>query len=174
MLSFPNCDYFLSVWQTIMAGHPMVSASAAPNPSTTANSKPNSYDDQSFGGDLDFGSQAAASAKIDNVYRVPAPQSILEEYKPSFYNHPRKVASYMGTINNNFGKGGSFTKFQEQYGTTSEGAQIDDSYENEAPLTGPMVVKVYPDGTPVKENVPLPQDEDLRQYKLSKVKLPNY
>lgn len=153
----------------------MVTTNSAPSPSTTANSKPNSYDDQSFGSNLDFGSQAAASAKIDNEYRVPAPQSILDQYNPSStYNYPRKIASYISTINNNFGKGGSFTKLQEQYSTTSKGSQLDDSYENEAPLTGPMVVKVYPDGTPVKENVPLPQDEDLRQYRLSKVKLPNY
>lgn len=153
----------------------MVKINSPPSPYTTSSSKPNSYDDQSLGGDVDFGSQAAASAKIDNVYRLPAPQSILDEYHPSTTNiYPHKVDSHVNTFNNNFGKGGPFTKLQEQYGTASEESKLNDSYEHEAPLTGPMVVKVYPDGTPVKENIPLPQDEDLRQYRLSKVKLPNY
>lgn len=39
-------------------------------------------------------------------------------------------------------------------------------------LTGPMVIRVYPDGSPVKEVKDLPYDEDLRQYELSKRKLP--
>lgn len=155
----------------------MVSTLAPPSPSTASKTKPNSYDDQSFG-DLDFGSQAAASAKIDNVYRVPAPKNVLDQYQSNTqYIYPQKVGSYVNSVNN-FGKGGAYTKMQEQYSTasttTSDERLIVDSYENEAPLTGPMVVKVYPDGTPVKENVPLPQDEDLRQYKLSKVKLPTY
>lgn len=42
---------------------------------------------------------------------------------------------------------------------------------------GPLVVRVHPDGRPVREdedqNV-VPQDEDLRQYLLAKVKLPDY
>lgn len=159
----------------MMAGHPMAGAMVPAARSTTVNTKPNSYDDQSIG-DLDFGSQAAASAKIDNVYRVPAPQNILNEYhtRPQ-YTYPHNVASYITTFNN-FGKGGAYTKLQAQFTTIapSEELIIDESYAGEAPLTGPMVVKVYPDGTPVKDNMPLPQDEDLRQYKLSKVKLPNY
>lgn len=158
-----------------MSGHPIVSTASPPSLATTAKPKPNSYDDQSFG-DIDFGSQAAASAKIDNVYRVAAPQNILDEYptRPQ-YTYPHNVASYLDTFNN-FGKGGAYTKMQVQFPTTTPGEtlKVDDSYEGEAPLTGPMVVKVYPDGTPVKDTLPLPHDEDLRQYKLSKVKLPSY
>lgn len=167
--------FLFPVWQTIMSGHPMISTSAPPSTSTTVKTKPNSYDDQSFG-DLEFGAQVAASAKLDNVYIVPAPKNILDKYRTrpqiSYYTN---VDSYP-TSYNNFGKGGAYTKLQSLYSTTTSNDEltVDDSYEGEAPLTGPMVVKVYPDGTPVRENVPLPQDEDLKQYKMSKVKLPNY
>lgn len=153
----------------------MAGTTAPPTRATTMKIKPNSYDDQSLG-DIGFGSQAAASSKFDNIYRVPAPQNILDEYhtRPQ-YTYPHNVASYVNTFNN-FGKGGAYTKMQIEYTTTTprEKLMVDDSYEGEAPLTGPMVVKVYPDGRPVKAGIPLPQDEDLRQYKLSKLKLPNY
>lgn len=156
-----------------MSGHPVLSSRAPPFPSTTSTTKPNSYDDQSIGG-LEFGSQAAASAKIDNFYRVAAPQNILDKFRSSQgqYTNFHKVASRDNAFNN-FGTGGVYSRL-EDYTTTSESPAAMDSYENEAPLTGPMVVKVYPDGRPVRANVPLPQDEDLRLYKLSKVKLPIY
>lgn len=46
----------------------------------------------------------------------------------------------------------------------------------DVPLTGPMVVRVHLDGTPVQEGEgqQLPHDEDLRQYKMSKAKLPTF
>lgn len=150
-----------------MSGHPMISSLAPPSPSTTVTTKPNSYDDQSIS-DLDFGSEVAASAKIDNFYRIPAPQNILNNYRS------KSDSSYqMLTHANHMGKS-AYTKIVERYLTTSEVPADLDYYDTEVPLTGPMVVRVYPDGTPVKENVPLPQDEDLRLYKLSKVKLPSY
>ncbi|XP_017771652.1 PREDICTED: rhythmically expressed gene 5 protein [Nicrophorus vespilloides] len=42
------------------------------------------------------------------------------------------------------------------------------------PLTGPMVVKVHLDGSPVKDHTDLPQDDDLKHYKMSKLRLPNF
>lgn len=158
-----------------MAGHPVVSTTAPLSRFTTVKPKPNSYDDQSFG-DLDFGSQGAASGQIDNVYRVPAPQNILDQYQvKTKLPYDSYVASYTKTLNN-FGEGGAYTKLQARFSTSTPRVDlvVDDLYKDEAPLTGPMVVKVYPDGTPVKDKAFLPQDDDLNQYKLSKVKLPSY
>lgn len=62
-----------------------------PVPQTTTTAKPNSYDDESFG-DLDFGSEGSASAKIDNVYRVPPPKGFVGKYEPQF-NSPQNYLS---------------------------------------------------------------------------------
>ncbi|CAH1998851.1 unnamed protein product [Acanthoscelides obtectus] len=68
-------------------------------------------------------------------------------------------------------KKGVFTRFQGGEESVSLTSERSPEYPD-LPLTGPMEVRVYPDGTPVRENRPLPQDEDLRQYKMSKVKIP--
>lgn len=54
-------------------------------------------------------------------------------------------------------------------------ANLDDTLKGFKPQVpfGPLVVKVYPDGSPVPEIKRTPQDDDLRQYQLSKIKLPN-
>ncbi|XP_072382620.1 rhythmically expressed gene 5 protein [Diabrotica undecimpunctata] len=166
------------VWDTMMAGHPL--ANAIPRPRSTTTAKPNSYEDEPFS-DFDFGSQGSASAKIDNVVVVAAPKDILNQYRvqPSGY-HPQNIVSYLNSIGSD--KKGPYRRFQEQYqtsttSTTTERALVDPMDEgmyDDAPLTGPMVVRVYPDGTPVKENLPLPQDDDLRQYQMSQVKIPNF
>lgn len=104
------------------------------------------------------GEEAAASARIDSVVRVPPPKgftaNVVEQEaeriesgtplyrKPSkYFRAPLPVAR-----------------------RPPQGAE------------GPLVVRVHPDGTPVRDdeqNV-VPQDEDLRQYLLAKVKLPDY
>lgn len=125
----------------MMEGHEMMKTTKSRPPTTTT--KPNSYDDDSFG---DYG---AASSKIDNVYRVAPPKGFvytIQTGTPQYtYNTP--------TVSKN----GAYTKFQQAY---------TEKY-------GPGVVKVYPDGRPVIEHTSQPQDEDLRQYQLSKVKIPN-
>lgn len=162
----------------MMAGHSL--AFTTPKPKTTSSTaKPNSYEDEPYS-DLDFGSESAASAKIDNVYFVPAPNAILDQYsiRPQYHN-TQTVPSYINNFNN-YGKKGVYAKFQEQYSrdatTTKKPSPVneDDYFYEEVPLTGPMVVRVYPDGTPVKDDVPLPQDEDLRQYQMSKIQIPNF
>ncbi|CAG9857434.1 unnamed protein product [Phyllotreta striolata] len=146
------------IWDTMMAGHP--SAGAIPAARSTTTAKPNSYEDDRFD-DFEFGSTGSASAKIDNVAILPATRNILEQYgvKP----RPWKVAGYSN---------GAYGKFQRHYPAPVDPME-EESYP-EAPLTGPMVVRVHMDGTPVETNAPLPQDEDLRQYQMSQVRIPNF
>lgn len=159
------------IWDSMMEGHEMMKTTPKPTSSTTA--KPNSYEDESFGDDFDFGTQSAASAKIDNVYRVPPPTNFIIEMKSGtpLYTYPHNVVPYLSTvnkINNNDKLFNNYNKLQQIYNNKPA------SEYQVAPLTGPMVVKVYPDGSPVGEPEEIPQDEDLRQYQLSKVALPNF
>ncbi|CAH1118532.1 unnamed protein product [Phaedon cochleariae] len=165
------------IWDSMMAGHPM--ADAIPKPRSTTTPKPNSYDDEIYSDFDDLGSQSAASAKIDHVFRVPPPKEFLEQYQRPKYTYPHNVVTYLQAFDAPVKKG-PYARFQEQHGmsvsTTTEKILVDPMDEGmyeEAPLTGPMVVRVYPDGRPVKDDAPLPQDEDLRQYQMSKLKIPN-
>ncbi|KYB27120.1 rhythmically expressed gene 5 protein [Tribolium castaneum] len=118
------------IWDSMMEGHEMMKTTKS-RPSTTT--KPNSYDDDSFG---DYG---AASSKIDNIYRVAPPKGFV-------YTVQTGTPQYISS---------PYSKFQQTY-------------------TEKYAVKVYPDGRPVLENTSQqPQDDDLRQYQLSKVKIPN-
>ncbi|WP_407810252.1 hypothetical protein, partial [Staphylococcus aureus] len=64
----------------------------------------NSYEDDSFG---DFG---AASAKIDNVYRVPPPKGFVYTIQSGTpqYTYPQNVQ-----------KTGAYTRFQQLYTSTT-------------------------------------------------------
>jgi hypothetical protein len=138
------------IWDSMMEGHEMMKSA---NPRLTTH-KPNSYEDDSFG---DFG---AASAKIDNVYRVPPPKGFVYTIQSGTpqYTYPQNVQ-----------KTGAYTRFQQLYTSTTPPPR-----EYAGGLSGPAVVKVYPDGRPVREEASrAPQDDDLRQYQLSKVKIPN-
>lgn len=152
-----------------MEGHAMQRPIKKRRPSTTA--KPNSYEDQSFG---DFGSQSEASAKIETYVKVLPPKGFI--YKPQF-NVLTGVPQYKNPENEQYVQSTSDkVKYNNPYGDTDlyENIPIREEY-SQPPLTGPMVVKVFPDGTPVKEEIQeMPYDEDLRQYKLSKVKLPSF
>ncbi|RZC39784.1 rhythmically expressed gene 5 protein [Asbolus verrucosus] len=148
------------IWDSMMEGHEMMKSTSYPRTTTTA--KPNSYEDESF---ADFGTQGAASAKIDNVYRLPPPKGFVYTIQSGTpqYTYPQ---NYQHITNRD--KNGVYTRFQQQY--TTPGAT-----QKNQPLTGPVVVKVYPDGRPVRESTSqVPQDEDLRQYQLSKVKIPSF
>ncbi|KAK9874184.1 hypothetical protein WA026_002537 [Henosepilachna vigintioctopunctata] len=145
------------IWDSMMAGHAMASTTQKPQNIVTTTAKPNSYDDQSF--DEEFGNQGEGSARIDTIYRVPPPKGFvfkIETGKP-LYTYPHNF-QYIPRVTKN-------SIVQQYVPTTSRtpGRFID------TPLTGPMEVKVYPDGTPVQgSRRELPQDEDLRQYHLSK------
>lgn len=159
-----------------MAGHPLANSTPKPARSTTT-PKPNSYEDEPYS-DFEFGSHGSASARIDNVVVVPAPKDILNLYNVQATRYPQQVGSALNLIG--VQKKGPYTRFQEYYpqttSTTTERAPVDPMDEGmyqDAPLTGPMVVRVYLDGTPVEDSMPLPQDEDLKQYKMSQIKIPN-
>jgi len=154
------------IWDSMMEGHQMMAKNKpARRITTTARPKPNSYDDQSFTQEY----QGQASAKIDNVYRVPPPRNF-------FYTHPQYTVP-IGPSQYTLSSGPS--QYHRRW-DTQRPIQINrDSYDSPNSysttyLTGPMVVRVYPDGTPVQEQQALPQDEDLKQYKMSKVKLPSF
>ncbi|KAJ8968017.1 hypothetical protein NQ314_002521 [Rhamnusium bicolor] len=161
------------IWESLMEGHSLAYTTPKPSGSTTT-PKPNSYDDDEFFGDEyygDFGSQTAASAKIDNVYRIPPPKGFivqLESGSSQYATYPHNVAAFLNAFDGPVIDKGAYNRFQAQYYPTSTTEKVYD-----APLTGPVVVKVYPDGTPVDEKMPVHHDEDLRQYKLAKVKIPN-
>ncbi|XP_045465853.1 rhythmically expressed gene 5 protein [Harmonia axyridis] len=150
------------IWDAMMEGHQMASTTPKPQNLVTTTAKPNSYDDHSF--DEEFGNQGAGSARIDTIYRVPPPKGFIfkaETGKP-LYTYPHNY-QYISRIN----KG----NIANQYTTTTLKTP---SIYVDAPLSGPMEVRVYPDGTPVRDSLKqLPHDEDLRQYQLSKVKIPN-
>ncbi|KAJ8916498.1 hypothetical protein NQ315_000140, partial [Exocentrus adspersus] len=156
------------IWQTLMKGHPL--AYSAPKfAASSSTAKPNSYDDDesAFGEDEsygDFGSLPSASAKIDNVYVVPPPKG--------FVQYPHNVANFLQAVNGPVMDKEAFEKMQREY-TASEGEPVTGVYIPEVPFRGAVEVKVYPDGRPVEEKLPQLQDEDLRQYKMSKVPIPN-
>lgn len=102
----------------------------------------------------EIGGEAAASAKIDNVVRVPPPKGFV-------FNKPNAVQQE--------------ETFEERLDSGAPLYRKVSPKFYRRPFEGPLVVKVYPDGRPVEDeqNV-VPQDEDLRQYLLAKVKLPAY
>lgn len=147
------------IWDSMMEGHAMMKTT--PKTRLTTTPKPNSYDDDMSVGADDLGS--AASAKIDNVYRVPPPKEFV-------YITPAPAnAGYQYNLNS------GTPEYKQPQGVKPQNIYVPVvSYgQQNVPLTGPMVVRVYPDGTPVQDGpVSIPQDEDLRQYKLSQIRLP--
>ncbi|XP_030754944.1 rhythmically expressed gene 5 protein [Sitophilus oryzae] len=170
------------IWETLMTGHKFQKTTPKPR-STSSTAKPNSYEDQSFSDYEDFGTQSAASAKIDNVYVVAPPKGFVPKVQTekTEFVEPKpedSASSYIITFKKSDGKG-VFSRFQNQYrpvAVTTEkiAPSTEKLYLNEFinPLSGPMVVKVFPDGTPVRESTQLPTDDDLRQYQLQHAKIP--
>ncbi|CAG9772751.1 unnamed protein product [Ceutorhynchus assimilis] len=164
------------IWETLMQGHRFQKTTPKPQKKSTA--KPNSYEDESFSDYDEYGSQSAASARIDNVYVLPPPKDFVVKYVEEFpLNSKASIIDIIKTPDGN----GVFNRFQNQYRpisvTTEKVASSTRkpllNRENEF-LTGRMVVKVYPDGTPVREATQMPQDDDLSQYQLQHVKIPNF
>lgn len=145
----------------MMAGHAMMKTTKKPRSTTTA--KPNSYDDQSFG--EDFGYAGEASAKIETSYRVAPPKGFIYQTPSPQRNILTDTPQYKYPFNTN-----KKTLLLPQTGSF-EIISVRKVYNN-SPLDGPMVVKVHPDGTPVKEDKIHVEDEDLKQYKLSQVRIP--
>lgn len=116
-------------------------------------------------------------------YRLPPPQPTLyqQRYPNSQYQRRQFQPIYI-PLNNNQDYLRRTDESQEERYYTNIG-RIAGQYKprddaRDVPLTGPMVVRVHLDGTPVQENEggqhELPHDEDLRQYKMSKAKLPSF
>ncbi|CAH0548717.1 unnamed protein product [Brassicogethes aeneus] len=147
------------VWNILMEGSSLVKTTEKSTTSTTP--KPNSYED-----DLDFGSQPEETAKIDNVYRVAPPKDFV--FKPSSSNVDNVYEKPIDFQLNNFDN----VKI-----IFTDDDDSEDSEPTESPriyqLNGPVLVKVHPDGTPVREHYRIPLDDDFTQYQLSKIKLPN-
>ncbi|GJQ85383.1 hypothetical protein Trydic_g10157 [Trypoxylus dichotomus] len=138
------------IWEAVMEGHEMMKSSKMAA-KTTSTISPD---------DLDAYYESGES-KFESTNRMPPPKefsvsyTMIEVNKPQ-YQFPDDV-SYT-----------SSNKLQES--PTTEGIPIIDTYGeyNRIPLTGPMVVKVHVDGTPVGDDQTLPEDEDLKQYQLTK------
>lgn len=152
----------------MMEGHEMM----APTEKTTlqlatTTRKSNSFADDSL--DFGIGTQTAASAKVASVYRVNRPKEFLTAQSGTpQYTYPHNLVPYLSTIekiNNNRNE-----KITEQ---STRRNSLGESDENNV-YTGSMVIKVYPDGTPVRGlSTLLPQDDDLHHYKFLKVKVPH-
>lgn len=164
-----------------MQGHRFQKTTPKP-PKKSATSKPNSYEDESFSDDEEYGTQSAASAKYDNVYIVAPPKDFVLKISPTksdYVDVPEiSGSSIINILKTPDGKG-IFNRFQNQYRpiavTTEKIASSTEKHDFvDVPLTGRMVVKLYPDGTPVRESTQTPQDDDLRQYQLQHVRIPNF
>ncbi|KAK4877812.1 hypothetical protein RN001_010318 [Aquatica leii] len=143
------------IWNTIMRGH----VKQTKIQTTTTTAKPNSYEDDLSIGNDDLGSQGLESAKIQTVYRLPPPKGFIYVPVKTSYVVKSDTPEYRQPFDN----------------ILSTPLNDLESYNYDTPLTGPMVVRVHPDGTPV-DNGPyrIPQDEDLQQYKMSQMKLPAF
>lgn len=175
------------IWDSMMEGHEMMDKVKQRRPSSattnyrTTTAKPNSYEDDQFAWKTPANNDytGAASAKIETVvYRLPPPKGFVITNGPSQYVSPK--GGYVPQQTNNYqgqavkvNQAQQFNYQQKQQFTTQD-HEDDMAAGDGAPLTGPMVVKVHLDGTPVQEKASLPQDEDLKQYKMSKAKIPTF
>lgn len=176
------------IWEALMQGHRFQKTTSKPKTRSTTG-KPNSYEDESFSDYDEFGAQSAASARSDNIYILPPPKDFVLKVDSEKSTASDQVSKNAGSSIKNIlkkpdGKG-VFTRFQNQYrpvaistekiAPSTEKPFIDDGSDFiSIPLTGPVVVRVYPDGTPVRESTQAPQDDDLRQYQLQHVKIPDF
>lgn len=168
--------FSFAVWNSMTEGHEMMKTSPPKQQRSTTTSKPNNIDDESFS-DNTFGSLGEASAKIDNVYRVPPPKDFV--YPNSIQERPLESYQTGNALyvypKNSISNEKRTTTFVRMPSTTLTPPPLPIRRQQEY-QEGPLIVRVYPDGRPVKdpEQNLVPQDEDLRQYMLAKVKLPEY
>lgn len=156
-----------------MNGHEMMKTTKKPKTSTTTSKpKPNSYDDPSF--DQEFGLSGEASAKVESVSKF-LPNTFVNQNDNN--NNNKKIKEVKKPIR----KISTGTP-EYRYPTSVKDALPYEIinfqrpvYKN-APLDGPLVIKVYPDGTPVDDDsskISI-EDEDLKLYKLLKQRLPTF
>lgn len=148
----------------MMQGHKMMKTTPRV---TTTTPRPNPTEEEQ-----NFGDQGEASAKIENVYRLPPPKGFV----------------YVNSVEESYQSGRPQYRYPQNSIPTGKYEKATSVYLKHpaTTLTPPppptstrgyqegYVVRVYPDGTPVKDfQNSVPQDEDLRQFLLSKVKLPD-
>ncbi|XP_066144592.1 rhythmically expressed gene 5 protein [Euwallacea fornicatus] len=172
------------IWETLMEGHRF--QNTTPKPEKKAmKSKPNSYEDDSFSDYEDYGVQNSGVARLDNVYVLPPPKDFVinvADKEPQYVEEVTEGSGSVDILKTPDGKG-VFNRFQNQFrpidvttekvaSSTKKPLLNGEAHYIHNPLEGPLVIRVYPDGTPVKESTKTPQDYDLRQYKLQHVKIP--
>lgn len=128
-----------------MEGHEMLTVTSK----TPTSKKPEDIDDN-------YTKDASAILETTNI----APDVYMIQVNKPHFNIEPEGSSYTAS-----------NAIQESP-TTEEGFPIIDAYGEyqRIPLTGPMVVQVHVDGTPVKNagDQNPPEDEDLKQYQLTK------
>nr|XP_022899725.1 rhythmically expressed gene 5 protein [Onthophagus taurus] len=154
------------IWDTVMEGHKN-SINKSTRNEEISTIKPNSFDDYL---ELD------ASAKIETVSKVLPPKGFNYNQQPMILvgsgspEYKLELNRFKNQEKDTFSFGPSSNKIQE---ATTENVKIFDSYGDyqRIPLQGPWVVKVHPDGTPVKgsSSETVPEDDDLRLYQMTKV-----
>lgn len=151
-----------------MNGHEMMKTTKKPKTITTT-AKPNSYDDPSF--DNEFGLNSEASAKVESVSKY-LPNSLINQRSNVKTVQSEEVPIRQISSDIPEYRYPDVVKEELPYDIINFQRPV---YKN-APLDGPMIVKVYPDGTPVEDddsNVRV-EDEDLKHYKLLKQRLPTF
>ncbi|KAK5638696.1 hypothetical protein RI129_012991 [Pyrocoelia pectoralis] len=154
------------IWNSIMEGHSVKKSKVQTTTVKKPNSHENNIDISSLGSD-DLGSEGLASAKIDNVHKILPPSDF--KYEPS-----KKSSHYLiksGTPE--YRKPPKQLPFEDILHSTVLNDDID-NYHQSTPLSGPAVVRVRLDGTPVDDSLyKVPQDDDLKHHKLSQILLPS-
>ncbi|KAI4454806.1 ankyrin repeat-containing [Holotrichia oblita] len=130
------------IWESVMEGHEM--ASQMRPAKTTSTIKPDEMD-----------------AYYESIESSDASAQVESEVNKPVYKLPEDTL---------YTDGGYSSSNKIQDSATTEGIPIIENYGeyHRIPLTGPMVIKVHVDGTPVNDNQTLPEDEDLKQYQLTK------
>lgn len=141
-----------------MKGHRFEKTTPKPQKKSTK-SKPNSYEDESFSDYDDY------SPRLDNVYVLPPPKGFVVKVDSSEDKDVPESSGSEDILKTPDGEG-VFDRFQNQY------RPVEVSTEKVAVSSArrsTVIVRLYPDGSPA---VRLPQDDDLRQYQLQRVRVP--
>ncbi|KAL1502852.1 hypothetical protein ABEB36_007933 [Hypothenemus hampei] len=147
------------IWETLMTGNRFQKTTPKITRKSTTTSRPNSFEDESF---TDY--EDAQS----NIYILPTPKGFVPQVEKATDGE------------------GVFHRFQNQYRpievttlkpTTSTRKPLLNREVQfiHNPLDGPVVVRVFPDGSPVRErNTQRSEDDDdLRRYRFLK-RIPSY
>ncbi|XP_018324788.1 rhythmically expressed gene 5 protein [Agrilus planipennis] len=191
------------IWDTLLGGHiakknPKQKTTSTPKPNSYE-------DDLLLEVTNDeFGTQEEESAKIESYYTVEPPKGFVFVpftdkliFDTSSPDQDQAFTESVHISNNipdnkyieNKKKKPTALKKQDLKSTIpfevlftkkmdNQGPLEDLEYSRDYPkvyLTGPSVVRVYPDGSPVTDFTPqIPQDEDLYQYKMQHMKIPRF